>query len=78
MAEEEVDSVMQQAERAGATVVKKPQKTFWGGYSGCFADPDGHLWEIAYNPSLLPDDEAEASRASDSSPAAGLNLSTRH
>jgi uncharacterized protein len=54
--EEEVDSVMQQAERAGATVVKKPQKTFWGGYSGYFADPDGHLWEIAYNPSLLPND----------------------
>ena len=56
MAEEEVDSVMPQAVRAGATVVKKPQKTFWGGYSGCFADPDGHLWEIAYNLSLLPDD----------------------
>jgi uncharacterized glyoxalase superfamily protein PhnB len=36
---------------AGATAVKPPQKVFWGGYSGYFADPDGHLWEIAHNPS---------------------------
>jgi predicted lactoylglutathione lyase len=34
----------------GATEVKKPEKVFWGGYSGYFADPDGHLWEVAYNP----------------------------
>jgi catechol 2,3-dioxygenase-like lactoylglutathione lyase family enzyme len=54
--EQEVDAVMRQAERAGATIVKKPGKTFWGGYAGYFADPDGHLWEIAYNPDLLPDD----------------------
>ena len=33
----------------GATVVKEPQKAFWGGYSGYFSDPDGHTWEIAYN-----------------------------
>jgi catechol 2,3-dioxygenase-like lactoylglutathione lyase family enzyme len=43
--EQEVDRVMEQAERAGATVIKRAQKTFWGGYAGYFADPDGHLWE---------------------------------
>jgi len=48
--EAEVDEVMSQALKAGATLVKKPQKVFWGGYSGYFKDPDGHLWEIAYNP----------------------------
>lgn len=48
--EAEVDAVMEQAIRAGATPVKKPQKVFWGGYSGYFSDPDGHLWEIAHNP----------------------------
>jgi len=48
--EAEVDVVMRQAVEAGATVVKKPEKAFWGGYSGYFKDPDGHLWEIAYNP----------------------------
>lgn len=51
---EEVDAVMQQAERAGATIVKPARKTFWGGYAGYFADPDGHLWEVAWNPALLP------------------------
>jgi uncharacterized protein len=53
---EEVDVVMEQARKAGARIVKTAQKTFWGGYSGYFEDPDGHLWEIAWNPSLLPDD----------------------
>ena len=51
---DEVDGVMQQAATAGAVIVKAAQKTFWGGYSGCFQDPDGHLWEIAWNPQLLP------------------------
>lgn len=46
----EVDAVMALAEQAGATVTKPAQKTFWGGYSGYIKDPDGHLWEIAYNP----------------------------
>jgi uncharacterized protein len=54
--EQEVDAVMTQAERAGATIVKPARKTFWGGYAGMFADPDGHLWEVAFNPALLPDD----------------------
>ncbi len=48
--EVEVDSVFDQAVAAGATAVKKPQKVFWGGYSGYFKDPDGHLWEVAHNP----------------------------
>jgi hypothetical protein len=48
--EEEVDEVMNQAVAAGATEVKPPQKVFWGGYSGYFQDPDGHLWEVAHNP----------------------------
>lgn len=48
--EEEVDEVMKQAEAAGAIRVKAPRKVFWGGYSGYFKDPDGHLWEVAHNP----------------------------
>lgn len=48
--EAEVDAVVERAVAAGATLVKAPRKVFWGGYSGYFADPDGHLWEIAHNP----------------------------
>lgn len=48
--EKEVDAVIAQAVAAGATLVKKPQKVFWGGYSGYFKDLDGHLWEVACNP----------------------------
>lgn len=48
--EEEVDAVVKQAVEAGATLVKKPEEVFWGGYCGYFADPDGHLWEVAHNP----------------------------
>jgi catechol 2,3-dioxygenase-like lactoylglutathione lyase family enzyme len=48
--EQEVDAVIAQALAAGATLTKKPQKVFWGGYSGYFSDPDGHLWEVAHNP----------------------------
>ena len=47
---EEVDSVMEQAKKAGAKVVKPAGKAFWGGYTGYFQDPDGHLWEVAWNP----------------------------
>lgn len=46
----EVNQVMAQAENAGAVVVKPAQDTFWGGYAGYFQDPNGHLWEIAWNP----------------------------
>ena len=48
--EAEVDAILAHALACGARSVKPPQKVFWGGYSGYFADPDGHLWEVAYNP----------------------------
>lgn len=47
---EEVDEVLERAEDAGAYIIKPAQDVFWGGYSGYFSDPDGHLWEVAYNP----------------------------
>lgn len=46
----ETDAVYQAALDAGATAIKPPEPVFWGGYSGYFADPDGHIWEIAHNP----------------------------
>ncbi len=46
----EVDAVMEQARNAGARIVKAAHDTFWGGYAGYFQDPDGHLWEVAWNP----------------------------
>lgn len=48
--QEEVDALLEVAVAAGATLVKPAQDTFWGGYSGYFADPEGYLWEIAWNP----------------------------
>jgi len=58
--EDEVEAVLAQAVTAGARLVKPVQKTFWGGYSGYFSDPDGHLWEVAHNPFFWigPEDEA--------------------
>ena len=55
--EAEVDAAFELALSAGATVLKRPEKVFWGGYSGYFADPDGHVWELAMNPfwPLAPD-----------------------
>lgn len=47
---EEVDAVLNQAVAAGGTLIKAAEEVFWGGYSGYFADPDGHRWEVAYNP----------------------------
>ena len=47
---DEVDSVLKEAKAAGATIVKPAQEAFWGGYSGYFSDPDGFLWEVAWNP----------------------------
>lgn len=47
---QEVDDVLEQAVAAGADLVKPAQEAFWGGYSGYFKDPDGHVWEVAYNP----------------------------
>jgi uncharacterized protein len=48
--EAEVDAIFTHATKSGGSAVKAPQKVFWGGYSGYFSDPDGHLWEVAYNP----------------------------
>lgn len=47
---QEVDAIMGQAEKAGARITDPARDRFWGGYSGYFQDPDGHLWEIAWNP----------------------------
>ncbi|HPX11305.1 MAG TPA: VOC family protein [Syntrophales bacterium] len=59
---EEVRNVLDRAVRAGGKLVKPAQEVFWGGYSGYFADPDGHLWEVAWNPHFRPGpgDEDEA------------------
>ncbi len=48
----EVEAVMEKARQAGAHVVKAAGRTFWGGYAGYFQDPDGHLWEVAWNPAI--------------------------
>ena len=51
----EVDDVMAEADAAGGTIVKPALDTFYGGYAGYFMDPDQHLWEVAWNPKILPD-----------------------
>ena len=57
---EDVDGVMAQAQDAGATIVKPAHPTFWGGYAGYFQDPDGHLWEVVWNPQFpIGDDELQ-------------------
>ena len=50
----EVDRVMAEAARAGADIVKPAQETFYGGYAGYFRDPDGHVWEVVWNPAAIP------------------------
>jgi uncharacterized protein len=52
----EVDALIEQARRAGAVVTDPPHEAFWGGYTGSFQDPDGHLLEIAWNPEIDPGD----------------------
>jgi catechol 2,3-dioxygenase-like lactoylglutathione lyase family enzyme len=52
----DVDAVMAQAAQAGARIVKPAHDTFWGGYAGYFADPDDHVWEVAWNPQLMLED----------------------
>jgi predicted lactoylglutathione lyase len=54
---EEVDSVIEEARAAGATIGREPAETFWGGYSGIFIDPDGHPWEVAHNPRWTIEDD---------------------
>lgn len=56
---EEVDAVLQLVERLGERIVKPAEDVFWGGYSGYFADPDGHLWEVAWNPFWTIDDAGQ-------------------
>lgn len=51
--ESEVEQAMAKAKQAGAKIIKPAAKTFWGGYAGYFEDPDGHLWEVVYNPEML-------------------------
>jgi uncharacterized glyoxalase superfamily protein PhnB len=50
------DQVMERAARAGGDIIKDAQETFWGGYAGYFRDPDGHLWEVVWNPANLSPD----------------------
>eukprot|EP01138_Halocafeteria_seosinensis_P014036 gb/GECG01014333.1/.p1 GENE.gb/GECG01014333.1/~~gb/GECG01014333.1/.p1 ORF type:complete len:143 (+),score=25.68 gb/GECG01014333.1/:1-429(+) len=59
--EKEVDDIVTDLERKGVKIVKRPVKVFWGGYSAYISDPDGHLWEIAYNPFLELDAEGNIS-----------------
>jgi catechol 2,3-dioxygenase-like lactoylglutathione lyase family enzyme len=67
---DEVDAVLDQATGAGATILKPAQDTFWGGYSGYFTDPDGHLWEVAWNPHWHLDAEGRVSLSPASRPSA--------
>jgi predicted lactoylglutathione lyase len=53
---EEVDAVMAEAEKAGAKIIKPAAEAFWGGYTGYFQDPDGHIWEAAWNPAWERED----------------------
>lgn len=62
----EVDSVLAEAVAAGATLIKAAEEVFWGGYSGYFADPDGHLWEVAHNPFWTIGDDGSIILESDS------------
>lgn len=55
MHKSDVDETIDAAKRAGAEIIKAPQDTFYGGYAGYFRDPDGHLWEIVWNPQMLPE-----------------------
>ncbi|SFU57617.1 VOC family protein [Halomonas korlensis] len=59
--EPEVDAVLSEAQRAGGRIVKPASRAEWGGYSGYFTDPDGHLWEVAHNPGFPIDAEGNTS-----------------
>jgi len=62
---EEVDTVTEEARRAGASVVREPAETFWGGYSSAFVDPEGHPWEVAHNPRWTIRDDGSLELPSD-------------
>jgi len=53
---EEVETVLAEAERAGGTIVRQAERAEWGGITGAFADPDGYVWEVAYNPGWTIDE----------------------
>jgi catechol 2,3-dioxygenase-like lactoylglutathione lyase family enzyme len=57
----EVDTTIEEARAAGATIAREPAETFWGGYSAVFVDPDGHPWEVAHNPHWTLDDDGRVS-----------------
>jgi catechol 2,3-dioxygenase-like lactoylglutathione lyase family enzyme len=61
---DEVDELLAQAEAAGGTILKHAEEVFWGGYSGYFADPDGHPWEVAWNPGWSIDEAGHISLTS--------------
>lgn len=61
---EEVDSLFDALEAKGAHILKSPEDVFWGGYSGYFSDPDGHLWEVAWNPYLPLDEQGNVMESS--------------
>lgn len=58
---EEVDAVLAEAQAAGGRILKSAEETFWGGYSGYFADVDGHPWEVAWNPVWTVDEQGRVS-----------------
>jgi hypothetical protein len=62
---EEVDSIFAELKDKGATIVKQPEEVFWGGYSGYFSDPDGHCWEVAYNPYWTIGEDGRVSMSKD-------------
>lgn len=61
---DEVDNILAEAAAAGGTILKPAQEVFWGGYSGYFADPDGHSWEVAWNPGWAIDESGRISLSS--------------
>jgi predicted lactoylglutathione lyase len=62
---EEVDRVIEEARKAGATIGREPAETFWGGYSGIFIDPDGHPWEVANNPNWTIEEDGSVTLPKD-------------
>ena len=62
---DEVDSIFSRLKDNGATIIKQPEQVFWGGYSGYFSDPDGHSWEVAYNPHWVIRKDGRVSMAKD-------------
>jgi hypothetical protein len=62
---DEVDSIFSALKSRGATILKEPEEVFWGGYSGYFADPDGHAWEVAYNPHWTISEDGRVSMSKD-------------